>query len=120
MENMTRIEMSNREIIVNVTSIFGARTRKPIVELSIIDSEDPGETKIVLTPAKAQEIGMKLIHGAESANMDAFFFQFLSNVVETSEQNAGFIMADYRKFREEQSFEMKYLVDEQGEPKPEV
>ncbi|MFA5037366.1 MAG: hypothetical protein WC479_09355 [Candidatus Izemoplasmatales bacterium] len=102
------------EVIINVSSLFGARTKRPLVQLSI------GEHDILLPPAKAQEIGMKLIHGAESANMDAFFMQFLTNVIGAPTEKAATLMADYRQFREETRFEMRFLVDDQGEPKPEL
>ncbi len=106
--------MSGKEVHITVTSIFGARTRQPLVELNI-DGHP-----ILLPPAKAQEIGMKMIHGAEAACMDAFMYQFMKNAVGASDEKAAILIRDYRQFREEHRFEMRYLVDEQGEPKPEV
>jgi hypothetical protein len=102
------------EVIINVTSIFGARTKQPLVQLSI------GDTSILLPPAKAQEIGMKMLAGAEAANMDAFLFQWLMGQVGIPEEKVALIVRDYRQFREQTRFEMRFLVDDQGEPKPEV
>ena len=102
------------EVIIGVSSIFGARTRQPLVELSI------GDTKILIPPAKAQEIGMKMLAGAEAANMDAFLFQWLMEQVGVPEDKVALIVRDYRQFREQTRFEMRFLVDDQGEPKPEV
>jgi hypothetical protein len=99
------------EVVVSVASTFGKRTKQPLVKLSI------GEHPILMPSAKAQEIGMKMIHGAEAANMDAFFFQYLIGKVGVPEQEVARIIRDYRQFREETRFEMRFLVDEQGEPK---
>jgi hypothetical protein len=99
------------EIIINVASTFGAKTHQPLVKLSI------GEHPILMPSAKAQEIGMKIIHGAEAANMDAFFFQYLLGKVGMPEPEVARIIRDYRQFREETRFEMRFLVDDQGEPK---
>jgi hypothetical protein len=36
------------------------------------------------------------------------------------EEKVALIVRDYRQFREQTRFEMRFLVDDQGEPKPEV
>jgi hypothetical protein len=104
----------DKEVVINVSSTFGAVKHQPLVKLSIDKHE------VLMPAAKAQEIGMKMIHGAEAAMMDSFFFQYLRNQLDVPEERVAFIIRDYRQFREEHRFEMRYLIDEQGEPKPEV
>lgn len=88
--------MSNeQEIPVNVTSIFGAQTRRGLVQLQI------GDETTTMPPAKAREIAGLLLECAEAAGTDELLMTFFGQRVGLEEQQAGRLMLDFRRLREE-------------------
>lgn len=61
--------MSEQE--VRVTSLFGARTRQPLVTITF-----PDGAEITLTVGDARAVALNILEGAEAAEQDAFLFAF--------------------------------------------
>ena len=68
-------EQQMTEIPVDVRSLFGARTRQPLVALKV------GEHETLMDPDKAREIGEMLYGAAAAAEMDAFLVRFFTERV---------------------------------------
>ena len=85
--------MSIKETNVNVTSLYGASSRLPLVSLAIQD------TVTQMSPAKAREVALMLLECAEASEVDAFLWEFTAK--ELQDKAAGFFMVQqYRKWRE--------------------
>jgi hypothetical protein len=79
-----------------VTGIFGARTRQPLVQMTIPKIKDP----ITLEPADARLVGLSLIEAAEAAATDAFLMRLLHRHGFTERELAQ-ILHLFRQHREQ-------------------
>lgn len=79
-----------------VTSLLSARTKEPVVGLSF------GGEGAQFSPAKAREIARMLMEAAESADTDAFVWQWATEQLHSTEDVAQQVVRDFRQYRETQ------------------
>lgn len=84
------------EIIFNVSSGFGARTREGYVQL-IIEAAD---FMTQMSPDNARELAINLLQCAEAAEGDAFLMTFMREQVKVSDEQAVQILIEFRQWRE--------------------
>ena len=83
------------ELPVYVRSMFGAKSRQPLVTLVV------GERMVQMPPTKAREIAMMLLECAEAAQTDGFLIRFLGDRLGIEEARTVQLLAEFRKTREE-------------------
>lgn len=79
------------------TAIYGARERKPFVNLRHQD------WVVQITPQEAREWALNILECSEAAEQDAFLVEFLAEKTEIPEDSAVFILKDYREWREKRT-----------------
>jgi len=84
---------------LTVTSLFGLRTRQPLVRL------EDGQYQIQMPPDEARRIAIMLLECAAAAEHDAFMFRFTAEKIvpahESDEQRMGAgatILNEYRRW----------------------
>lgn len=77
-----------------VRSMFGAESRQPIVVVTM-----PGGESVQMSPEDARSLAGNLLAGAEAAEGDGFFVDFLSNAGVDEERQAA-MLAAFRDYRE--------------------
>jgi len=89
-----------------VESLFGARSRQPLVKLTLHD-DDPAKPPVAVVempPSKAREIAVWLLEAAESALTDAFIARWAREVfsddLARADAVAVALLRDLRQFRE--------------------
>ena len=100
--------MGNKEIDVNVASLFGYNDRKGYVEFSL------GETKMQITPNKAKEIGMMLFEAAEAAECDEYIGTYFKDKVGMDDKQLSVLLNDFRSHRLVMSAQQKAFDDGNG------
>lgn len=86
--------MADEDIRVEITSIYGAATKKGLVEFTI------NGKKLQMDVPKAREIVL-MLHGAiEAATSDELLMQFMVNRLGLSEDKSGVALLDFRKLRQ--------------------
>jgi hypothetical protein len=75
------------------STIFGGKTKKGIVVLSLNDQE-----LVQLEPDNAREFALSVIGAAEAAEQDEFMYRFALQAI-GGEREAALLLAEYRKFR---------------------
>jgi len=78
---------------VSVRSISGQQSRRPIVVLSV------GETETQMSPGKAREVALLLLEGADAAESDTFIGEFVRRRVGGDEVQAVTLLREFREFR---------------------
>lgn len=86
--------MSEQKLIL-CESLFGAETRKPIVQMS-----NAGD-RIQMSPAEARDLALNLLECAEAAEMDAMVFNWMTTQIKATEQQALKVLLDFRGLRGE-------------------
>lgn len=86
------------EIRVSVVSMFGARTRQPLVVLTVGDAKP-----LTFTSDKAKEIGAMLIETAMASEADAFVHDWLRDRLGADEQQTGQILVEFRQWRQKRA-----------------
>jgi hypothetical protein len=81
------------EVLVEVTSIYGAATRKGLVQLRM------GDFQTQMQPDEAREIAGLLYGAAEAAEMDALLVGFLMERVEMPLEDAARILLEFQAAR---------------------
>jgi hypothetical protein len=81
-----------------VTSLYGAATRQPIVEMTV-----DHKRVLACSPEKAREIASMLSEVSHAAEMDAFFFEFASEKLGVDEQRAAALMNEFRQWRNQRA-----------------
>lgn len=100
--------------VVRVESIFGQRTRQPIVNVRIPDGVladpgvapreiAPGERVMQLTPEAATSLGFQLIEAAQSSILDGFLATFFESELGVDQEQWGAIFLKFRAYREERA-----------------
>lgn len=84
--------MPQREKQITVRSMFGHRTRQPLVLLRI------GEEMVQIPPDQARQIGHWLLEAAEAADQDAVLVRFLGRMGLDAEASAA-ALNELRKTR---------------------
>ena len=81
-------------------SLFGAETRRGLVELSFEDSEGPHLIGIC-SPTEARAFALSILEAAESAETDQLIMEWLSEAIGVKEDMAAVrVLADFRERRE--------------------
>lgn len=83
--------MDDEELII-VGSGYGHKSHQPFVEITVEGY------RVQLSPENAQEIGNNLIQAAEAALSDAFFVEYMSDVIGT-DKGAAVILGEFRIWR---------------------
>lgn len=89
-------EPVDEEDIFHTSTVFGAETRKPLVQVLI------GKTTRQVTPDDARAMGEQLISTAFAAEADAFLLWWLNERVGQPFEVSVNIMNDFRKWRVQQ------------------
>jgi len=82
-------------------SMFGAETRKGLVELSFEDNEGPHLIGIC-TPAEARSFALNILEAAESAETDQLVMDWLREAIGVQDDQAAVaVLKDFRIRREQ-------------------
>lgn len=76
-----------------VTSLFGAKSKQPIVELHYED------WSVQLDTPTARKIAHDILHAAEAADQDAFIYDFFTSQMKLKEAAAQKIFQQFRSWR---------------------
>lgn len=88
-----------KDIVFSVSSGFGARKRKPYVQV-LVESED---WMTQMPPAKAMELAANLLQAAEAAEGDGFLMYFIQDVIGVPEvEKQAQLLVHFREYRERQ------------------
>lgn len=78
-----------------VTSMYGQKTRQPIVVLTM----PAGET-LQMQPEEAREIAGNILQAAEAAETDAFIYEHFKAVARLTDDQCAVLLNEFRKDRE--------------------
>ena len=78
-----------------VRSMYGSKTRQPIVVFTV-----PGGETVQMTPAEARDLAFNLLTGAEAADQDGFIVEFFKEKMRLEEEQAAMVLGDFRVWRE--------------------
>lgn len=78
-------------------SLYGARTRKPLVQVTWTETDQT--TTCVISPEEARDLASNLLQCAEAAEQDGFIVEWAQEVVGVDEANAAKLMHEYRLWR---------------------
>lgn len=84
---------------IGVASIFGAKTRQPLVELTIPPVLLQDGTRVQMSPEEASALGLNLLAGSEGAISDGFIVDFFVREMELSMEQAAAVMLRFRGYR---------------------
>jgi hypothetical protein len=88
------------EVVLWSTSLYGAKNRRGLVELSKQDQD--GSNRIAqMTPAEARSVAMDLLEAAEAAEMDTIVMDWLQRRIQTPFEQAVQVLGDFRRLRDE-------------------
>lgn len=85
--------MEQEKKVIQVTSMFGANTRKPLVRVELDD------TAVIISPSEARNLGLNLLMAAEAALSDAFLHSFVMRLTDGDEAAATVLMSEFRDWR---------------------
>lgn len=91
---MTDQPQDAEDVTVDVRSIFGFKSRQPLVELQF------GETVHVMRPDEARTVGRLLFECAEAADMDGLVVAFLSGTLGLSFDQTLVVLREWRGLRQ--------------------
>jgi hypothetical protein len=77
-----------------VKSMYGANTRKGLVELQV------GKEHRTLTPDEARDLAANLVAGAAAAEADEYLMHFAREHIGLPSHQAAQILHDFRAYRE--------------------
>jgi hypothetical protein len=77
------------------TPIYGTNHHEPLVSIKLRD------VAVMVSPAKAREMGMMLLTAAESAVGDGYVVEFFMDRMGLGVDDVGTILADFRLWRSE-------------------
>jgi hypothetical protein len=72
--------MTDNIKVVNVKSIYGQRTRQPLVEITIPDgtgTQENGQLVIRIPENDARALALNILQAAEASLVDAFLIEFM-------------------------------------------
>jgi len=92
--------MNEPESSIYVNSIYGAATRKGLVQITLINV-DPSKP-LIIEPDEARSVAASLLQCAEAAEGDHFMMQFFQDKLDMPVDQAAMILLEYREFRERQ------------------
>lgn len=81
------------EVPFVVTSIFGTRTRQPIVGVRF------GDVEYQIAPEEAKRLAFMLLEGAEASLQDANVYRFMKGTVGLDDQRAAQVLGEFRALR---------------------
>jgi hypothetical protein len=76
-----------------VRSMYGAHTRKGLVELQV------GSEHRILTPDEARALAANLVGGAAAAEADEYLMHFATNRMGVSQPLAADMLMDFRAYK---------------------
>jgi hypothetical protein len=76
---------------------------KPFVQLLLSKEGQPDQFITQMSPADCREHALAMLEAAEAAEQDAFFVWFLREKLESTLEQAGQILMDFRVWREKQT-----------------
>jgi hypothetical protein len=82
------------DIHIEVASIFGAISRRGLVELRV------GDVRTLMDVAKAREVTAMLVQATEAAISDELLVRFLMEKVGVDLERAGAALLDFRELRQ--------------------
>jgi hypothetical protein len=93
---MTRTTIDDDEgaVVFGVTSIFGARERRGLVDIQL------GDTRVQVSVGKAREMRDMLGEVIEAAITDELLMRFLTERIHLSPDRAGAALLDFRELRQ--------------------
>lgn len=77
-----------------VETVFGHRTRQPLVRISY-----DGKEIAMIAPEDATSFAMNLLQSAQASLMDAFFISFLEQRVGAGEDQVSGLLGEFRDWR---------------------
>lgn len=77
-----------------VSSIYGHRTREPLVVLNW------REMSLQMTPEEGQALAANILQCCDAALSDAFLIEFLQDTLKLPLEHAGLVTKEFRKFRD--------------------
>ena len=80
--------------VITVSSLYGAATRQPLVQVQWADLKP-----FTLTVEEARDLAANLLENAEAAEQDAFMVEFGINKL-GGEREGALLLAEFRKWRE--------------------
>lgn len=78
-----------------VSSCYGFKTRKPLVEIHYQD------TMLQISPEEARDLAGNLMMCAEATEQDAFLLDWFQETMKVDIKQAAVVLLDYRKWRKE-------------------
>jgi hypothetical protein len=93
--NGAEIGLGQQEDAFWIGSIFSGKTLEPVVEFQWDDK------KVQMPSEKAMEMSWWMYEAATNALFDAFLYDFIINRVGGPPEKAGYLMAEFRDYREE-------------------
>jgi len=87
---------SGQETTIWCHSIFGARTRKGLVGLTVGDRK-----AVYLTPEEARSVAADLLQTATAAETDEVLMRWLKERLEMDDERAVLVLRDLRVMREQ-------------------
>lgn len=98
--------MEQEKKVIQVTNMFGANTRKPLVRVELDD------TAVIISPFEARNLGLNLLMAAEAALGDAFLYSFVMRLTDGDETETFFLMQEFRDWRAGHDNEVANWLDE--------
>ena len=87
------VAMSHIDERFEVRSVYGAKTRQPLVTVVI------GEHMITITPSKAREMASMLYDCAASAEADAFLVEWLQSAISATPEQTALMLQMFRDYK---------------------
>lgn len=85
---------------IMVTSIYGYKTRAPMINIDI--SAFPKDHPLQLHVEEARDLAHNILAAAEAAEQDGFIFSFFKDQLGTTEKEAAAALLAYREHRDKE------------------
>jgi hypothetical protein len=88
-----------REQKIGVESIFGAKTRQPLVTITLPGGQD----RVTIHPDEARDLALNLLQAAEGALSDGFLMDFFTRELDLDLPQSAAMMVKFRGYRTRKS-----------------
>ena len=83
----------NKGQTIWVTSLYGMKTRVPLVEIHYED------TSVQLLLKEARDLALNLLRAAEASEQDAFLLEWAKSEIKVTDNGARRLLSGYREWR---------------------
>lgn len=104
-------QVSEEEKRVWVQSIVSGKDLEPYVQISLDE-----QMIAQLTPEEARQVARHILETANAAELDAFFVEFLQEMVGVRGNPITIALSDFRKWREERGMRSRHPIDARKNP----